>query len=303
MSQVWDLGSIDETATSPAIDIQRILDAFDALLTNFSGTAAPASPVAYMMWADTTTGLLKQRNAANSAWITIGTLALPGFGLLSLAGGNMTGGLNEIKTTVASAASPDIFAVTVGNLIDYTGTVTCTGFTAAPIAGSRRRLLCAAAAAFTTGANLLIRGLASGVTYVCTAGDIVNVTAITTTQFVLSILRADGGSVNEGVSPINSQSAAYTLVLADRGKTIWHPTADNNARAFTIPANSSVPYSVGTLLTFINEINTVTIPITTDTMVLSTAGTTGTRTLAAHGIAIARKVSATRWYISGSGLT
>ena len=46
-----------------------------------------------MWWADTTTGLLKQRNSANSAWITIGTLASTNLGLLSLAGGTLTGAL------------------------------------------------------------------------------------------------------------------------------------------------------------------------------------------------------------------
>lgn len=39
-----------------------------------SGATAPATTYAYMFWADTTTGLLKMRNAANSAWVTIGTL-------------------------------------------------------------------------------------------------------------------------------------------------------------------------------------------------------------------------------------
>jgi hypothetical protein len=50
-------------------------------------------------------------------------------------------------------------------------------------------------------------------------------------------------------TPVNSQSAAYTLVLADSGKTILHPVADDNARTFTIPANSSVAYAVGTVVT------------------------------------------------------
>ena len=40
-----------------------------------SGAAAPSTTFAYMWWADTTTGLLKQRNAANNVWITKGTLA------------------------------------------------------------------------------------------------------------------------------------------------------------------------------------------------------------------------------------
>lgn len=105
--------------------------------------------------------------------------------------------------------------------------------------------------------------------------------------------------------PQNSQSTAYTLVLADAGKHILHPSADTTARTFTIPANASVAYPVGTAITFVNQngAGTVTIAITTDTMRLAGAGTTGSRTLAANGVATAIKVTSTEWIISGTGLT
>lgn len=104
--------------------------------------------------------------------------------------------------------------------------------------------------------------------------------------------------------PVNSQSAAYTLVLADSGKVILHPSSDANARTFTIPANSSVAYPIGTAITFINMTSqVVTIAITTDTMNLSSAGTTGSRSLAQYGSATAIKITSTNWLISGSGLT
>ena len=104
--------------------------------------------------------------------------------------------------------------------------------------------------------------------------------------------------------PVNSQSAAYTLVLADSGKIILHPSSDANARTFTIPANSSVAYPIGTAITFINMTSqVVTIAITTDTMYLSSAGTTGSRSLAQYGAATAIKITSTNWIISGNGLT
>jgi hypothetical protein len=104
--------------------------------------------------------------------------------------------------------------------------------------------------------------------------------------------------------PQNSQSAAYTLVLADSGKHIFHPVGDNNARTFTIPANSSVAFPIGTAITFINmAVADVTIAITTDTLTLSDAGTTGSRTLATNGSATCIKITSTEWLISGSGLT
>lgn len=105
--------------------------------------------------------------------------------------------------------------------------------------------------------------------------------------------------------PQNSQSAAYTLVITDAGKHILHPSADTTARTFTIPANGTVAFPVGTVVTFINQNagGVITIAITTDTMRLAGAGTTGSRTLAANGIATAIKLTSTEWIISGTGLT
>lgn len=103
----------------------------------------------------------------------------------------------------------------------------------------------------------------------------------------------------------NSQSGAYTLVLSDAGKHILHPSADTTARIFTIPANSSVAFPIGTAVTFVNQASAgvITIAITTDTMRLAGAGTTGSRTLAANGVATALKITSTEWIISGTGLT
>jgi hypothetical protein len=101
----------------------------------------------------------------------------------------------------------------------------------------------------------------------------------------------------------SSKSAAYTTVLADAGTQILHPTADNNARTFTIDSNANVAYAIGTTITFVNQINTLSIAITSDTLQLAGSATTGTRTLAAGGLATAIKVTSTLWFISGSGLT
>ncbi len=103
--------------------------------------------------------------------------------------------------------------------------------------------------------------------------------------------------------PVNSQSVAYPLVLSDAGKTILHPITDNNPRTFTIPANATVAFPIGTTITFINMINTLTIAITTDTMYLAGIGTTGSRTLSQYGIATAVKITSTSWIISGNNLT
>ncbi|MEY4338114.1 MAG: hypothetical protein RL680_1009 [Actinomycetota bacterium] len=104
--------------------------------------------------------------------------------------------------------------------------------------------------------------------------------------------------------PINSQSAAYTAVIGDSGKAILHPSTDANARTFTIPANASVAYPLGTAITFINMTSqVVTIAITSDTMYLAGLGTTGSRSLAQYGMATAVKMTSTTWIISGNGVT
>ncbi len=136
--------------------------------------------------------------------------------------------------------------------------------------------------------------------------------AVTLTPATLSASRTftlpdPGENVTVGYLniPQNSESVNYTLVATDSGKHIFHPSADTTARTFTIPANSSVPFEIGTAITFINQngAGVVTIAITSDTMRLAGAGTTGSRTLAANGIATAIKVTSTEWIISGTGLT
>lgn len=122
----------------------------------------------------------------------------------------------------------------------------------------------------------------------------------------LSNCTVDGtNSVGFRNIPQVSQSANYTLVLTDSGDHIFHPSADVTARTWTIPANSSVAFPLGTAVTFINQngAGPITIAITSDTMRLAGTGTTGNRTLAANGIATAIKITTTEWIISGTGLT
>jgi hypothetical protein len=128
--------------------------------------------------------------------------------------------------------------------------------------------------------------------------------ALFATSVNLTATQAADSVGTRGV-PQNSQSAAYTLVIEDAGKHILHPSADTTARTFTIPANGTVAFPVGTAVTFINQDagGVITIAITTDTMRLAGAGTTGSRTLAANGIATCIKLTSTEWIISGTGLT
>jgi hypothetical protein len=169
----------------------------------------------------------------------------------------------------------------------------------------------------TNAGNLLMGGTAARGTTVGTAhldlfngtapaGTLTNGVSLYSSSGDLKFMNAAGTDFDVGYRniPQNSQSAAYTLVLADAGKHIFHPSTDANARTYTIPANSSVAYPIGTAITFINMTSqVVTIAITTDTMYLSSAGTTGSRSLSQYGSATAIKMTSTTWLISGSGLT
>jgi len=101
--------------------------------------------------------------------------------------------------------------------------------------------------------------------------------------------------------PQQSQATGYTCVIGDAGKHVY---TTSSGGTYTIPANASVAYPVGTALSFINRSGgSVTIAITTDTMYLAAAGTTGSRTLGNYGMATAVKDTATTWIIAGSNLT
>jgi len=79
--------------------------ALAAIATINSGATAPTTTYAFQLWADTTTGLLKIRNAANSAFVTVGTLASTNLGLASLTGATFTG--DVILGTTTALELPD----------------------------------------------------------------------------------------------------------------------------------------------------------------------------------------------------
>jgi hypothetical protein len=96
--------------------------------------------------------------------------------------------------------------------------------------------------------------------------------------------------------PQNSQTASYTLALADMGKMINTTTG-----GVVIPANASVAFPIGSAISiFNNSGSNQTISITSDTLRLAGTATTGSRTLAQYGIATCVKVAATTWAISGN---
>jgi len=70
---------------------QDLNNALAAIVSVNSGATEPSTMFAYQLWADTTAGLLKQRNAANNAWVTVGTLGSANLGLATAASPSFTG--------------------------------------------------------------------------------------------------------------------------------------------------------------------------------------------------------------------
>ena len=102
----------------------------------------------------------------------------------------------------------------------------------------------------------------------------------------------------------NTQNANYTLVAGDANKHIYK--SNTTAYAWTVPANSAVPFPTGTTITLVNGGSSGAITVTRDTgvaILLAGDGTDSNKTLAAHGVATLLKVATDTWYISGAGVS
>lgn len=96
--------------------------------------------------------------------------------------------------------------------------------------------------------------------------------------------------------PANAQTGAYAFVLADAGKVV-----PNTTGGFTIPANASVAFPIGTtIVAYNNSASSQNIAITSDTLRLAGTATTGTRVLLQRGFCTLVKVAATEWVASGN---
>lgn len=106
-----------------------------AIVSNNSSATEPNPTFAFMWWVDTANNLLKQRNAANSAWVTIGTLdggmllkdgssAAPALAFAADTDTGLTrGGANQLKFVAAgddvvTASSSDVVINEGGNNLD-----------------------------------------------------------------------------------------------------------------------------------------------------------------------------------------
>lgn len=228
-------------------------------------------------------------------------IAVGGTGGMALLGGPALTGVptaptaapGNNSTQLATTAYADAIAALKANL----ASPTLTGTPAAPTAAPATNTTQIATTAYADAIAALKANLASptltGTPLAPTAATGTNTTQIASTAFV---------NATAAVVPIVSVSAAKTFALGDAGTTQLHPAADTTARTWTIDANATVAFPIGTVITIDNEsaAGVLTIAITTDTLQLvGAAGTTGSRTLASGGRAVIQKITSTKWRISG----
>lgn len=124
---------------------------------------------------------------------------------------------------------------------------------------------------------------------------------VTTVNVPNGVLQYGGIEVGYRGTPINTQNGSYTTAPSDSGGTIYKASGGAGE---TITIDDS-DHAVGTMLDVINN-GGGTLTIAVDggaSLNWAQTGGTGSRTLADHGWAVLKKVAASTWWISGTGLT
>lgn len=179
--------------------------ALQALQSRNSGASAPSETYAYMPWADTTSGWLKQRNAANSGWIFVHPLA------------------GHAEVDLASAGTTDLGAQT-SDMVRITGTTTITSFGTAD-AGRVVKVRHSGALTLTHHATSLV--LPGGANIPVAAGDTYEAHSLGSGNWVVRAYQAASGmAVVSG-----SSSVPYTAIA---GFTLSSIAGTSTTASFTV---------------------------------------------------------------------
>ena len=110
MAQVTDYDIANGSGSAVSDDLNNVFAAIKSLK---SGSSDPSgTQVAFQLSVNTTSNLLKIRNAANNGYITIGNVSETNLGLMPLAGGTFTGKVthnytNSLNLPVGTTAQRD----------------------------------------------------------------------------------------------------------------------------------------------------------------------------------------------------
>lgn len=211
-----------------------------AIATHQSGATAPATTYAYQFWADTTAGLLKQRDGANSSWITIGTLGTANLGLAALASptftGTPAGPTAAAGTNTTQLATTAFVATAVANASPVLGTVknsntgSSVDFTSIPSWAKRVSMIFNGVSTNGSATPRLQLGTSSG---------------LTTTGYV-----STGSVIAGSVSTANS-SSGFVINSASGGHTLSGTVQLVNISGNTWIASGALGTVDGTVATFV----------------------------------------------------
>ncbi len=103
-----DITTILTSHTVSAALATHAVNNFAALQNDFAGSSAPASPVAYQPWIDTSaaTKVGKRRDPTNASWLTFfPDMSASYGGLMPASGGTFTGTFSMSSTKITSLAN------------------------------------------------------------------------------------------------------------------------------------------------------------------------------------------------------
>ena len=131
MAQVADYVIANANGATVRADINAV---FLAVSSTNSGTSEPSTIYAFMLWVDTTNNLIKLRNAANNAWITLG-VSITASNTVDIDGGAIDG-----TPVGASSASTGAFSTITSTVADNSDNLTLTSTDADANSGPNLRL-------------------------------------------------------------------------------------------------------------------------------------------------------------------
>jgi len=213
--------------------------------------------------------------------------------------GNIVGGNASITNAVQAAS-----VTATGNIVGGNVTVSTSGSIPTLTVSTLANVTAATAATSTTTGALRVAGGAGIVGNVIAGGNVsaLNITSsnnLSTTSLAVTGNTATVTSANYaiGYRDIPSAGAFGTLTLTDGGKHYF------GSGTITIPSDALVPLAVGTTILIVASGATTISQSSGVILQLAGTSTTGSRTLATHGMATIIKVATNTWYINGTGLS